>query len=112
MAEELTEQRIIEIMRDEWAKRVKGLTERTATFLGLNPDELNETVDPAIKPGLKVKHLGSGVEYEVAEVSPHEVVLLTPEKKAFCVSDKEFADEYGGPGDREPVKKKPKKEKG
>lgn len=86
---ELTEQKLIELFREEWSKRVLQVEKSLGTFMKVDGSKKG-----IISPDTKVRHEGSQLLYTVHEVLPNEIVLRTPEGKLFCVDEKEFSQEY------------------
>jgi len=87
----LEEQDIIKIMREEWEKKVKTLSEEVELVLKTKVD--GKEVNPIDKE-FKVKHSDSGILYTVDSVSTKDVILLTPEGEPFPVSAQEFEEKY------------------
>lgn len=85
---ELTEQKIIEIMQQEWSSHLQEVEKSLQTLLG-------KDAESALSPETKVTHLGSGLLYTVAEIQPNCIVLRTPEGKLFPVDEDEFKEQYG-----------------
>ena len=86
---QLTEQKIIEIMREEWNQKVLRLEKKLNAFMKTDGSRKG-----VIGVDTKVRHKGSQLLYTVDEVGPHEVVLRTPEGKLFRVDEKDFEGEY------------------
>lgn len=87
----LTEQRLIEIMREEYEARVQKLDEDLKAFMNIPDGDDKEGI---IGDETKVRHRDSQLLYTVHEVGPHQIVLRTPEGKLFDVSAEEFEQEY------------------
>ena len=87
----LTEQVIIEAMRDEWNSRVGALLEKAnLTFAG----KVGSKSTLLLAPELKVSHKKSKLLYTVDSVSPRDATLRTPDGKLFTVDAKTLEDEY------------------
>lgn len=87
----LTEQDIIEVMREAWNSRLTTLCEKSnLTFLG----NVGDRDAILVAPELKVQHAKSKFVYTVDSVSPQDVVLRTPEGKKFTVDAQTLENEY------------------
>ena len=87
----LTEKKLIELMKEEWNRKVAALDRSLVEFMSV--------IDEGDKRGIigvstKVRHKGSQLLYTVHEVGPHDVTLETPDGKLFVVKDHEFEEEY------------------
>jgi len=85
----LDEQKIIDIIREEWSNLELTVEKSLKTFMKIRGEEKD-----IISPDTKVRHSGSKLLYTVHEVLPDAVVLKTPEGKLFSIDEKEFASEY------------------
>ena len=90
MTEQLTEQRIIEIMREEYEAKLRKLDEDLSAFMNV-PDDDKEGI---IGLETKVRHKETQLLYTVNSVGPNEIELRTPESKTFMVTSDEFEKEY------------------
>lgn len=86
---QLTERKIIELFKEEWASRVLQLEKSLDKFL-----KSDVTKKGIISPDTKVKHKASQLLYTIDEVTPTHIVLRTPEGKLFAVDADELAQEY------------------
>jgi len=88
---ELTEKDIIQIIREEYDRKLcRILSEvETSPF----PGQADEK-EPIITPNLKVRHEKTGFLYTVDSVSQKDVVLRSPEGDRFTVEIDEFEREY------------------
>lgn len=87
----LTEKRILELMKEEWDRKVANLDKSLVEFLGADDSDGKRGI---IGVNTKVRHKGSQLLYTVHEVGPRDVTLETPEGKLFTVKDHEFEEEY------------------
>lgn len=85
----LTEQKLVELIREEWGKRLLQVEKSLETFM-----KIDSSKKGIISPDTKVRHKGSQLLYTVHEVLPDEIVLRTPEGKLFSVDEEEFSKEY------------------
>lgn len=87
---ELTEQKLIEVMREEWDRKVLRLEKAVRAFM-----KTPEGEKFLVGAGTKVKHSGSGLLYTVSAVDKgrNEVVLRTPQGEEFVVAGDEFEGE-------------------
>jgi nitrogenase molybdenum-iron protein alpha/beta subunit len=90
MKDLLTEEKIVSLFREEWAKKLQAIAEVNDIDLKVFEDEKT-----LISPDLKVFHKKSNLKYTVVSVSPREVVLKTADGKEFSVTVPEFEKEYG-----------------
>ena len=90
----MTEQKLIQMMREEWARRVALLEKGLNVFMKI-PGETGKK--PIIGDETKLWHKGSRLMYTVQDVNldPVELVLKTPEGKPFTVDGDEVEAEYG-----------------
>jgi len=87
----LTEKRLLEMMKEEWNRKVAALDKSLVEFISTDDSDGKRGI---IGVNTKVRHKGSQLLYTVHEVGPHDVTLETPEGKLFTVKDHEFEDEY------------------
>jgi hypothetical protein len=87
----LKEEDIIHVMREEWQKKVKSLSEDVDLLLKAKVD--GKEINP-VDTQLKVRHKKSQILYTVDSVSPQDVVLVTPEGEQFMISGAELEDDY------------------
>lgn len=85
--DKLTEQKLVEVFRDEWGKRVLHVEKALKTFMKSGDKDI-------ISPETKVRHKGSQLLYTVHEVCPDETILRTPDGKLFSVDADDFTEEY------------------
>lgn len=88
----LTEDDVIRVMREEWDKRIRRLTEELDLVIGSDATQ-DGKVDTVVSPELKIRHKDSGILYTVHSVGPRDVILRTPEGEQFIV-DKGEIDSY------------------
>ena len=89
MTKKLTEQDVIQMMREEWQSKVDNLRETINLMFKTGDDK--ETV---LSDELKVVHTKSGIRYTVSSVGPRDVVLRTPEGEEFIVDGETIEKEY------------------
>ena len=84
----LQESDIIQIMREEWDKRVnRVMIESKDKTTDVNDAEV-------LSMGLKLLHKKSKLRYTVDSVSPRDVILITPEGEKMLVDKSQLEDEY------------------
>lgn len=84
----LTEQDVLDVMREEWGKRVESLKE-TIDVMMKSPDGKD-----LLSPELKVRHKNSQIKYTIDSVGPRSVVLRAPEGTKFIVDASEMENSY------------------
>ena len=89
MTKKLTEQDVIQMMREEWQSKVDNLRETINLMFKTGDDK--ETV---LSDELKIVHTKSGIRYTVSSVGPRDVVLRTPEGEEFIVDGETIEKEY------------------
>lgn len=87
----LTEQKLIEMMQEEWAERVLQLEKSLNAFMKTPDGEKF-----IIGTGTKLKHSGSGLLYTVAAVDKgrNELILRSAEGDEFHVDGEQIESEY------------------
>ena len=90
---QLTEQVVINLMSEEWDKRVH----RVLTLE--NPDvDMKKVINgkelDLVSSGLKVRHKASSLLYTVYSVGVRDVILQTPEGVKFIVDANTLEQEY------------------
>lgn len=90
---QLGEADVIRIMREEWDKKVRGLSEEVNLVLNTDVNKDGDTTT-IVSPELKLHHKGSGILYTVNSVGPRDVILRTPEGESFIVDKEELESEY------------------
>lgn len=84
----LQESDIIQIMREEWDKRVnRVMIESKDKTTDVNDAEVLST-------GLKLLHKKSKLRYTVDSVSPRDVILITPEGDKMLVDKSTLESDY------------------
>jgi hypothetical protein len=90
MKKKLTQKDLINLMKEEWDKKVSSLLETddslTMTTI-INGKKLN-----VISAGLKVKK--DGLTYVVSAIDNKTVTLRRPDSKEFTITSKELEDDY------------------
>lgn len=81
---------LIEMMREAWDKKVRGLVRELDT----NYKDASGKKKATVSPGLKVKHAESGRVYTVDSLGMKDVVLITPEGDRFPITLKQLNSEY------------------
>jgi len=87
---ELSEHDIIQMMREEWDRKVAMLTEDLDSEYTA-PDGEKENL---LSKGLKLKHKDSGLLYTVDSISPKDVTLRSPQNKIFTINNDVLEKEY------------------
>ena len=82
---------VIRLMKEEWTKKVKLLSEEVDLMLKAKVD--NKEVNP-ISSDLKVVHKKSQILYTLDSIGPDDAVLVAPEGDKFMISSKELEDDY------------------
>lgn len=88
----LTEEDVLRVMREEWAKRVAKLAE--TVDLTMNAKVGKDGQKSVLAPELKVMHKKSGIRYTISSVGPKDVILRTPEGDNFIVDAAELERDY------------------
>ncbi|MFA6050949.1 MAG: hypothetical protein WC761_07255 [Candidatus Paceibacterota bacterium] len=88
----LTEADVILIMREEWDKKVKNLTETVDVALTAKVGNGDEKM--VLSPELKVLHKKSGIRYTIDSVGPRDCILRTPEGDTFLVDKNDLESGY------------------
>lgn len=84
----LQESDIIQIMREEWDKRVnRVMIESKDKTTDVNDAEV-------LSMGLKLLHKKSKLRYTVDSVSPRDVILITPEGEKMLVDKSDLEKNY------------------
>jgi len=89
----LTEADIIEVLREEWAAKIKTLTEEVELAFDVDFDKDKEK-EEILTANLKVVHSKSGIRYTIGSIGPRDVILLTPEGEQFIIDREELEQEY------------------
>lgn len=92
MPKNLTNDDIIQVLREEWDKKVSLFEKRIDIDLVAKPT--NDENKLIVTPELKVRHKNSGIRYTVDSVSTRDVILRTPEGERFLVHGSEFESDY------------------
>lgn len=82
---------IIELMREEWASKVKRLTETVDAVLTGKVDGKEKSI---LSPQTKLRHKKTQYLYDLVSVGPRDVILKTPEGKQFLVTKDELESDY------------------
>jgi hypothetical protein len=80
--EKLSDQKIITIMREEWAARKASVLSET------------KEVFQTASPGLKVKTKKTGVLYTVVKVVPGAITIADPEGKIVTLANADLEDDF------------------
>lgn len=87
----LTEEDIIQVMREEWHTKVTSLTEEVDLTFKTKVDGKDKEV---ISQDLKIRHKKSQLLYTVVSVGPRDIVLKTPEGEEFLLDKNQLENEY------------------
>lgn len=84
----LTQTKIIEVMREEWGRKILHLEKAVKTFL-----KTPEGEKFILGTGTKVKHSGSGLLYTITAVDKGKNILIlrAPDGAEFPVDGEEFS---------------------
>ena len=98
---QLTEQRIIEIMREEWESKRQRLDDDLRAFMNVKDDGEKKGI---IGVDTKIRHKATDLLYTVANTGPRDITLKyykkarpgrEPEPPVFItISQEEFEEEY------------------
>lgn len=89
----LTEQDIIQILKEEWNKKILFAESLTKELDASSGKEGNKKPD-LMSPGLKLRHSKTGLLYTITSISKDGVSLTTPEGKEIFVKLKELETNY------------------
>lgn len=89
---DLTEQKLIEIMQEEWSEKLRLLECGLDEFMGGGKDDSERK--GIIGVDTKVRHKKSQLLYTVDKIESQRIFLRTPEGDVFPVSDEEFEENY------------------
>lgn len=89
---QLSENVIIDIMKEEWGNKINLLSEQVELVLDVSKE--NGSNGELISPWLKVTNKLSGIRFTVVSVSPEDCVLKSPEGKEILVNASTLEDEY------------------
>lgn len=84
----LNEEIVLNIMREEWDKRVKSLIIEDDTPIKAGG------VDKVLSPDLKLVHKKSKLRYTIDTIGAREVILRNPEGETFVVDSDTLENEY------------------
>lgn len=90
----LQNQDVVRIMREEWGRGVKALTEKIDMVMDSPVKGDDASDEPVISPELKVRHKKSGIRYTVSSVGPRDIILRTPEGEDFLVDKETLEGQY------------------
>lgn len=82
---------ILELMREEWASKLKKLGESVDAVLTGKVDGKEKTI---LSPQTKLRHIKTQYLYDLVSVGPRDVILKTPEGKQFIVTKDELESDY------------------
>lgn len=92
MKKQLTEQEVIRIMREEWDRKVKKLSEEIDLMLKSKVGSKSKDI---ISKDLKIKSKKNGILYTVEEVGPDSVRLKSPDgEETLIVNGKDLEKNY------------------
>lgn len=112
MATELTEKDVLDMVRKQWERKVDRLKTDYGKYMGSDDDpedgkkqkldkkanknkiKIDTSIKGLLTRGIRVQHKDSGLEYTVVSASPRDVILRTPEGRAFPVSAEEINKDY------------------
>lgn len=112
MATELTEKDVLDMVRKQWERKVERLKADYGKYMGDEGDEddgkkskldkkadknkikIDTSIKGLLSRGVRLSHKDSGLEYTVVSASPRDVILRTPEGRAFSVSAEEINKDY------------------
>lgn len=82
---------IIGLMREEWASKLKKLSESVDAVLMGKVDGKEKTI---LSPQTKLRHIKTQYLYDLVSVGTRDVILKTPEGKQFIVTKDELESDY------------------
>lgn len=82
---------IIELMKEEWASKLKKLSEAVDAILTGKVDGKEKDI---LSPQTKLRHKKTQYLYDLVSVGPRDVILKTPEGKQFLVTKEELEADY------------------
>ena len=82
---------IIQLMREEWATKLKKLSESVDAVLTGKVDGKEKSI---LSPDTKLRHIKTQYLYDLISVGPRDVILKTPEGKQFIVTKDELESDY------------------
>jgi len=82
---------IIGVMREEWEKKIKLITEEIELS---SKTKIGDKQVNLIDQGLKVRHAKSGIRYTVSSAGPQDVILVTPEGEEMMINSQELEKDY------------------
>jgi hypothetical protein len=85
----LTESEILRVFKEEHGRRFTALLEELDLYF--KGDGAPENL---LSKGLKVRHKESGILYTVHSVSPHDIVLKSPEGKLCKIEEEPFEEQF------------------
>lgn len=88
----LKQKDVLDLMREEWTRGVKNLSEKVDMVFNSKVDGSDK--EPVIAPELKVRHKKSQIRYTVSSVGPQDIILRTPEGETFLIDQHEFEKNY------------------
>ena len=83
----LKEADIINLMREEWDKRIERVIHESK-----QPEKIDDV--EILSNGLKLLHKKSKIRYTVHSVSPRDAILVTPEGEKMLVDKNDLEKEY------------------
>ena len=89
----LQESDVLRIMREEWQKKVKKLTEIVDIELKTNVKK-DGNDKQILSPELKVLHKKSGIRYTIDSVGSKDIILRTPENEKFLIDNEQLEADY------------------
>ena len=82
---------ILELMREEWASKLRKLSESVDAVLTGKVDGKEKDI---LSPQTKLRHKKTQYLYDLVSVGPRDVILKTPEDKQFIVTKDELESDY------------------
>jgi hypothetical protein len=88
----ITDSDIVAMLREEWDRRVRSLSETVDVTLNAKVGKGEEQT--VISPELKIIHKKSGIRYTIDSVGPRDCILRTPEGEKILVGKEEIESAY------------------
>mgnify|MGYP003972720199 FL=1 len=85
----LTEQQVVQLIREEYHKKVQEVVDELSNFAKIGNEKLN-----VLSPGLKIRENESGLLYTILTVKPDGVEVMPGEGDPSFISNKELSVRY------------------
>ena len=85
----LTEQQVIQLIREEYHKKVQEVVDELGALVKIGGESMN-----VLSPGLKIREKRSGLLYTIQVVKPEGVEVMSGEGDSSFISNKELSARY------------------